>query len=393
MRIGDEKLRTGDGDWRRETNLYSRRQATAGFSGEAVQQQAGQRRDDLLVAARDTQGSTADDLDLIELAANNNGKEEVDAYANPWWVEFWILTRRGFTNTRRTPEIFLTRLGVVVLTGFIMASIFWRLDNTPKGVNERFSFFDIAIFTVFYTTGDALPVFLMERYIFLRETAHNAYRPSSYMLSNAVVAFPPLILLAVAFAAITFFAIGLAGGWEGFVFFVLVMLASLWAGSGFVTFVSGVVPHLAIGYAVVVAVLAYFLVFSGFFMTRDRIADYWIWFHYVSLMKYPYEAMMQNEFGADPGKCFMRGVQMFDGTPMATLPVETQVNALNGMSKSVGIDFNSTSCITTGTDILAKHAVDQLGKWGCLWVTFAWGFLFRVLFYLALRLGSKNKRK
>ncbi|KAM0842073.1 hypothetical protein ACQ4PT_058598 [Festuca glaucescens] len=317
---------------------------------------------------------------------------EVSTYANPWWVELWVLTRRGFTNTRRTPELFLIRFGAVVVTAFILATIFWRLDNTPKGVNERFSFFAIAMSTMFYTSADALPVFLIERYIFLRETAHNAYRRSSYTLSNAIVAFPPLVFLSVAFAAITFFAVGLAGGAGGFFFFVLIVLASFWAGSGFVTFLSGVVPHVIIGYTVVVAVLAYFLLFSGFFVTRDRIPNYWIWFHYVSLIKYPYEAVMQNEFGADPGKCFMRGVQMFDGTPMGKLPVATQVTVLNAMSKSMRIDFNSTSCITTGTDILAKQAVDQLGKWGCLWATVAWGFLFRILFYLTLLLSSSNKR-
>ncbi|GJN08237.1 hypothetical protein PR202_ga26137 [Eleusine coracana subsp. coracana] len=319
-------------------------------------------------------------------------KTKVSTYANPWWAEVWVLTRRSFTNTRRTPELFLMRLGTVVVTAFILATVFWRLDNTPKGVNERFGFFAIGMATMFYTSADALPVFLIERYIYLRETAHNAYRRSSYTLSNAVVAFPPLLLLSLAFTSITFFAVGLAGGAEGFVFFALIVLASFWAGSGFVTFLSGVVPHVIIGYTVVVAVLAYFLLFSGFFVTRDRIPGYWIWFHYLSLIKYPYQAVMQNEFGADPGKCFMRGVQMFDGTPMGELPEDTKVNVLNAMSRSMRVDFNSSSCITTGPDILARQAVTDLGKWACLWVTLAWGFLFRLFFYLTLLLGSRNKR-
>ncbi|CAL4930462.1 unnamed protein product [Urochloa decumbens] len=317
----------------------------------------------------------------------------VATYANPWWVEVWVLTRRALTNTRRTPELFLIRLGTVTVTALILATVFWRLDNTPKGVNERFGFFAIGMSTMFYTSADALPVFLIERYIYLRETAHNGCRRSSYTLSNAAVALPPLALLSLAFAGITFFAVGLAGGAQGFAFFALVVLASFWAGSGFVTFLSAVVPHVVIGYTVVVAVLAYFLLFSGFFVTRDRIQGYWIWFHYLSLIKYPYQAVMQNEFGADPGRCFMRGVQMFDGTPMGRLPEATKVNVLNAMSRSMRVDFNSSSCITAGPDVLAKQAVTDLGKWACLWVTFAWGFLFRVLFYLTLLLGSRNKRR
>ncbi|KAG8063803.1 hypothetical protein GUJ93_ZPchr0003g16970 [Zizania palustris] len=233
-----------------------------------------------------------------EAAAASTAK--VATYANPWWVEVLVLSRRAFTNTRRTPELFLFRLAAVVVTAFILATVFWRLDNTPKGVNERFGFFAIAMSTMFYASADALPVFLVERYIYLRETAHNAYRRSSYTLSNAIVAFPPLVVLSLAFTVISFFAVGLAGGVGGFLFFVLIVLASFWAGGGFVTFLSGVIPDMIAGYTVVVAVLAYFLLFSGFFVTRDRIPSYWIWFHYLSLIKYPYEAVVQNEFGADP---------------------------------------------------------------------------------------------
>uniref|UniRef100_A0A0D9VSN0 ABC transporter domain-containing protein n=1 Tax=Leersia perrieri TaxID=77586 RepID=A0A0D9VSN0_9ORYZ len=334
-------------------------------------------------------GATSDD-DSTEAST-----AKVATHANPWWTEVWVLARRAFTNTRRTPELFLIRLGTVVVTAFVLATVFWRLDDTPKGVTERLGFFAIAVSTMFYTSADALPVFLVERSIYLRETAHNAYRRSSYTVANAIVAFPPLVALSLAFTAITFSAVGLAGGAGGFFFFVLIVLASFWAGSGFVTFLSGVVPHVIIGYTVAVAVLAYFLLLSGFFITRDRIPSYWIWLHYLSLIKYPYEAVMRNEFGADAvGRCFVRGTQIFYGTPMGSLPEATKASVLDAMSRSMGmVGFDAGSCVTTGADVLARQAVTGLGKWSCLWVTVAWGFLFRALFYLTLALGSRNRRR
>ena len=185
---------------------------------------------------------------------------------------------------------------------------------------------------------------------------------------------------------------GLAGGASGFFFFFLIVLAGFWAGSGFVTFLSGVVPHVMLGYTVVVAILAYFLLFSGFFIDRDRIPDYWIWFHYLSLVKYPFEAVMINEFD-DTNKCFVRGVQMFDGTPLGSVPDAMKVNLLKAMSASLGITLDSATCITTGADILKQQAITQLSKWSCLWITVAWGFFFRILFYFSLLLGSKGKRR
>ncbi|KAI3758040.1 hypothetical protein L6452_05587 [Arctium lappa] len=316
----------------------------------------------------------------------------VPTFANPMWMEMAVLSKRSFTNSRRMPELFGIRLGAVVVTGFILATMFWNLDNSPKGVQERLGFFAFAMSTTFYTCADALPVFLQERYIFMRETAYNAYRRSSYVLSHSIVAIPALVFLSFAFSAITFWAVGLDGGFSGFVFYYFIILASFWAGSSFVTFLSGIVPHVMLGYTIVVAILAYFLLFSGFFINRDRIPIYWIWFHYISLVKYPYEAVLQNEF-QDPIKCFVRGTQIFDNSPLGDIDNSMKVNLLQSMSKSLGVNITSTTCLTTGADILKQQGITDLTKWNCLWVTIAWGFLFRILFYFCLLLGSKNKRR
>ncbi|GFQ06838.1 ABC transporter g family member 1 [Phtheirospermum japonicum] len=310
-------------------------------------------------------------------------------FANPWWIELAVLSRRSFTNSRRTPELFTIRLAAVMVTGFILATVFWRLDDSPRGIQERLGFFAFAMSTMFYSCADALPVFLQERYIFMRETAHNAYRRSSYVLSHALTSLPALLFLAAAFAAATFWAVGLGGS---FLFYFMIIFASFWAGSSFVTFLSGVVTQVMLGYVIVVALLAYFLLFSGFFINRDRIPVYWIWFHYASLIKYPYEGVLKNEF-RDQDKCFVRGTQIFDGTPLGNIPEGLKVKLLESMSGTLGMTITSTTCVTTGADILRQQGINDLSQWECFWVTVAWGFFFRILFYLALLLGSKNKRR
>uniref|UniRef100_A0A0D9WC53 ABC transporter G family member 5 n=1 Tax=Leersia perrieri TaxID=77586 RepID=A0A0D9WC53_9ORYZ len=325
-------------------------------------------------------------------SSSSSASASMPTYANPMYIEVWVLMKRAFTNTRRMPELFVMRLGTIMVTGFILATIFWRLDDTPKGVQERLGFFAMAMSTMFYVCADALPVFVQERHIYLRETAHNAYRRVSYVFANSAVTFPPLVILSLAFAVTTFFAVGLAGGGSSFAFFFLIVLASFWAGSGFVTFLSAVVPHVMLGYTVVVAILAYFLLFSGFFISRDRIPDYWIWFHYMSLVKYPYQAVMRNEF-RDATRCFARGIQMFDGTPIARLPEAVKMSVLNAIGNTLGRNMTADTCVVTGADVLAQQAVLDISRWKCLLVTVAFGFFFRFLFYIVLLLGSKNKRR
>ncbi|KAL4189789.1 hypothetical protein AMTRI_Chr08g208900 [Amborella trichopoda] len=344
------------------------------------------------ISASISRGKLVSGKPETDSSSMSSSSSAMATFANPFWTEMWVLTRRSALNIRRTPELFLIRLGAVVVTGFILATIFWKLDHSPKGVQERLGFFAFAMSTTFYTCADALPVFLQERYIFMRETAYNAYRRSSYVLSNSVVAVPALVLLSGAFAASTFWAVGLGGGTSGFFFFFLIIFASFWAGSSFVTFLSGVVSHVMLGYTVVVAILAYFLLFSGFFINRDRIPAYWIWFHYLSLVKYPYEAVLQNEFN-DPTICFSRGTQVFDNTPLGAMTPAMKTMFLRLLSGSIGRNVTESTCVTSGVDILREQGITQLGKWECLWVTIAWGFFFRILFYFSLLLGSKNKRR
>ncbi|KAE8725101.1 ABC transporter G family member 2 [Hibiscus syriacus] len=105
---------------------------------------------------------------LVSGATNDsNFTSSVPTFANPMWIEMIVISKRSMLNSRRMPELFGIRLGAVVVTGIILATMFWKLDNSPKGVQERLGFFAFVRSTTFYTCAEVLPVFLQERYIFM----------------------------------------------------------------------------------------------------------------------------------------------------------------------------------------------------------------------------------
>ncbi|CAA7041398.1 unnamed protein product [Microthlaspi erraticum] len=313
------------------------------------------------------------------------------SYANQPLTETFILAKRYIKNWIRTPELIITRIATVMVTGLLLATIYWRLDNTPSGAQERMGFFAFGMSTMFYVCSDNIPVFIQERYIFLRETTHNAYRTSSYVIAHSLVAMPQLLALSLAFAATTFWTVGLSGGLGSFVFYCLIIYAAFWSGSSVVTFISGVIPNVMISFMATLTYLSYCLLLGGFFINRNRIPIYWKWFHYISLLKYPYEAVLINEFD-DPSRCFVEGVQVFDGTLLAGVPDAMKVKLLDTLSGSLGTKLTESTCLRTGPELLMQQGITQLSKWDCLWITLAWGFFFRILFYFALLFGSKNKR-
>ncbi|KAF2569584.1 hypothetical protein F2Q68_00026735 [Brassica cretica] len=142
---------------------------------------------------------------------------------------------------------------------------------------------------------------------------------------------------------------------------------------------------------VTIAYVAYCLLLSGFYVVRDRIPSYWIWFHYISPIKYPYEAVLINEFD-DPSRCFVKGVQVFEGTLLGGVSDMKKVELLETLSRSLSTRITQSTCLRTGPDFLSQQGIPQLSKWDCLWITLASGLFFRILFYFALLFGSKNKR-
>ncbi|KAG0611831.1 hypothetical protein M758_7G168200 [Ceratodon purpureus] len=328
----------------------------------------------------------------------NDSETLVLKFANTRSEEIKVLTWRCITNIRRTPELFYTRLGTVTVSGMLLATIFWNLDHTPKGLQERLGFFTFAMTFSYYSCVDTLPIFLQERYIFIRETAHNAYRKSSYVLANAIIYIPFLGLLSFAFAVTTFWAVGLAGGFSGFCFFFLILWASFWAGNSFATFLSAIIPNVILGYTIVVAVLAYFLLLSGFFRTRDRIPNYWIWFHYISLIKYPYEAVVRNELmRSSVHACYETAGQIFTNTPLAPYISETLVeNVLDTVRTEVlgntpFSTLNGSTCMMDGMAVLKNQDITQLGKWTDLAITIMFGVVYRIMFYFVLG-NAQNQR-
>ncbi|KAI3903133.1 hypothetical protein MKW92_052949 [Papaver armeniacum] len=286
----------------------------------------------------------------------------ISKFANPFWVEIIILMKRSLTNSKRMPIVFMLQIGAVVSIGCILASVYWQLDKTEAGIEEEIGFFASIVTTIFFGCTDVLAVFLQERYIFMRETAYNSYRHSSYVLYHSILVIPSLFIFSILLASLTFWPIGLDGGFSSFLFYFLAIFLSFWTANSLVSLVSGLVSQVVLGYTIILPIITAFLQFGGFFIQRDRIPSYWTWFHYISVLKYPYQAILLNEF-ENPNMCLVEGIAP------------------------------DKSCLLAGQDIVRKQGATDLSKWNCLWITLAMGVLYRIFFYISLLFGCKNKRK
>lgn len=290
------------------------------------------------------------------LTPTNGSQEHLGPkFSNSYIGETWILMRRNFINIRRTPELFLSRLMVLTFMGFMMATMFHNPKDSLQGITNRLSFFIFTVCLFFFSSNDAVPAFIQERFIFIRETSHNAYRASSYTIASLITHMPFLALQALSYAAIVWFALELRGP---FLYFFLVLFISLLSTNSFVVFVSSVVPNYILGYAAVIAFTALFFLFCGYFLSSEDIPIYWRWMNKISTMTYPYEGLLMNEYQTNDA------FGSNDGKPV------------------------------TGFDILRSLHIgtDEIKKRNNVLIMLGWAVLYRILFYSILRFASKNQR-
>ncbi|KAG6557622.1 hypothetical protein Mapa_000903 [Marchantia paleacea] len=235
--------------------------------------------------------------DMVKSGEQNFPADPHPEYATSAISEIFVLSSRSFKNVMRTPELFYSRVGMMVCVALTMGTLFLQAKISEKGARQRISFISFTLALLLFTSVEAMGIFLEERQIFIRETSRGAYRAATYVISGAIVIIPFLMILAVVFSAISYWLVGFVAEPGPFFFFTLTVFLVLLVANSFVSFVSGLVPNFTVGNSLCSAIIAYFFLFSGFFIERNNIPKYWIWLHYLSLFKYPFESLLQNEFG------------------------------------------------------------------------------------------------
>nr|CAD1831389.1 unnamed protein product [Ananas comosus var. bracteatus] len=261
--------------------------------------------------------------------------------------------------------------------GVILSTLFHRLGNDDfTTINRLLNFYIFSVCLVFFSSNDAVPTFIQERFIFIRETSHNAYRASSYVVSSLLVYLPFFAVQGFTFAIITKLMLHLK---SRVLYFWIILYASLITTNGYVMLVSALVPSYITGYAVVIATTALFFLTCGFFLKRSQIPKYWQWLHYLSAIKYPFEALLTNEFKG--GRCYFGSFSDLSPGPLGDLKISDLHQQLN------------STCPLIGQDMLTTMDIHSGSVWTDVAILLAWGVLYRLFFYLVLRFYSKNERK
>ncbi|CAN6230171.1 unnamed protein product [Urochloa humidicola] len=276
-------------------------------------------------------------------------QQQAGRYANSRAREVAVLSQRFFKNVARTRQLFACRTVCMLVAGLALGSIFYDLGDDK--VAERVGLFAFLLTFLLSSTTEALPIFLQERDILAKETSSGAYRVSSYALANAIVFLPFQLALAIVFAAPVYWLAGLRRTPAAFAYFLLLVWLILYTANSVVVCFAAAAPDFVVGNAAIQGVMGSFFLFSGYFITRSAMPACWVFMHYLSLFKWPFEALLVNEF-AGGGRCVVRALG---------------------------------ACIATGDQVLRREGLGEECRWRNVAVMVAFMAAYRLLGYAVLR--------
>ena len=285
-------------------------------------------------------------------------------YETGWWTQFRWLTSRTFFTHLRDPGVFWARFVMYFALALMMGTLYLRMADDASRILDRASVLFFSVAFLCFMSIAALPAFLTEREIFVRERRNAYYGVSPYAVSHIAVGVPFIVLIAVAFAGVSYYMMNMNPGAEQFFYYLLALIASLMNAEALVTAISAVVPSFIIGIAAGAAIFGAYMLVCGFFLLMKNIPGWWIWMNYIVFHKYAFEGMMYNEFN---GQNY-------------TLPAGDCL-----------FDYNSDGMVS-GYEILSFYDYNGVHKWWWLLIVFGMAAAYYFVFYLCLRVLNKGER-
>ncbi|KAG0242242.1 P-loop containing nucleoside triphosphate hydrolase protein [Mortierella sp. GBAus27b] len=245
---------------------------------------------------------------------NQFRKEYKTQYATTTLTQTILLTQRSMTNLARHPTIFQASAVIHIIFALVVGSLFSglreRSEMGPVSFNKSIALFFITSFLATMTFS-AMPQFIIERSLFLRERAAGMYRTSSYFLAKTIVETLSYTVLTIIFVVITYYLIGLHGSLiycfvlvAVFVNVALSVIAAIGAGA----------ENSEVGMNILSLINTMAMLFSGFVASKSDIPRGWIWAYWASYYQWAFSGLLNNEFsdGSEHGQATLAYFSMID---------------------------------------------------------------------------------
>lgn len=223
-----------------------------------------------------------------------------------------ILINRSWLNFIRNPSMLKQKIGFTLIFGFMIASVFWKLDpDTYDGISGRIGFaFFIAINVFMSQVMGSVLSFPTERPVFIREYSNKLYSVESYYTAKNLVETPIILFFMMLFTIIIYFTSGFrTDGAEYFFIFLGGLLLHALVAQSIGYAVGTLFASVGEAMSIVSLIMMSLIIFAGNLINEDSMPRFLFWLKYISPLKYANEIFVTNEFDNNDNITYGGGAQ------------------------------------------------------------------------------------
>lgn len=186
---------------------------------------------------------------------------------------------------------------LMLIIGIVFGLVFLQLNlNDQKSIQTYAGAFFYAIVVQMMLTAYWNFMFIpREAAIAIREYREyrgNWYYLASWFFARVVVGLFWLLLFSIVLFVPMYLLIGIGHGFKVYFYMQVIMLMAGWAATSLVLLALFVCSYLVLALLIFAGLFVLFVAFGGLIIDVSDIPDYLIWLHYISPVKYSYEALM-----------------------------------------------------------------------------------------------------
>ncbi|GAB9468228.1 Abc transporter g family member 31 [Globisporangium polare] len=207
-----------------------------------------------------------------------------------------VLLKRQMQMTLRNTAFLGGRAIMVIVMGVLYGSTFWQMTDT----NAQLVLGLLFSCAMFLSMGQAsqVPTFMEARSVFYKQRGSNFFRSSAYVLASSVTTIPFGIMETILFGSVVYWMGGYVELADRFlVFLVTLFMCQMWFTS-FFFFLSSIAPNLTIAQPAMMVSILFFMLFSGFLITKENIPDYFIWIYWINPLAWCIRGLGVNQYTA-----------------------------------------------------------------------------------------------
>ncbi|XP_062156805.1 ABC transporter G family member 42-like [Alnus glutinosa] len=222
-------------------------------------------------------------------------------YSQSTWGQFKSCLWKQWWTYWRSPDYNLVRYFFTLAAALVLGTIFWQVGTKRENESDLTmiigAMYVAVLFVGINNCSTVQPLVAVERTVFYREKAAGMYSALPYAMAQVIVEIP-YIFVQTTYYSLTVYAM-VSFQWTAvkFLWFFFITFFSFLYFTYYGMMTVSITPNHQAAAIFASAFYALFTLFSGFFIPKPRIPNWWTWYYYLCPVAWTVYGLIVTQYG------------------------------------------------------------------------------------------------